>query len=85
MSDPCQHEHDFVALSVAVATQAEWRKSVDGKLDAILAQCQATNGRVRALEDWRNRAAGAASLVGAAAGTLGSILVAVISWILDRR
>lgn len=75
-------ETDF---AVHAAAESEWRKTVDAKLDAILDQAKATNGRVRALEDWRNRAAGAASLIGAAAGTLGAGVVAVVSWMLDKR
>ena len=69
MTTPCQHEEDWGALH-------EWQKNADTKLDAILAQTTATNGRVRQLEKWRTGlvAALGSALLLADGSTLNSIL-----------
>ena len=46
MSDPCIHEADWGAIH-------QWQTDADRKLDAILDQVRSTNGRIRALEQWR--------------------------------
>lgn len=81
MTDPCKHEDDFATLRVGLAIHDEWRRGVDEKLDLILAQTTATNGRVRTLEDWRNRQAGAVAVVGALTSVVGGGVVALIDYL----
>jgi hypothetical protein len=46
MADPCLHEHDWGKIE-------EWRTDTSAKLDKILEQTTAHNGRMLALERWR--------------------------------
>jgi len=71
MSDPCLHEHDWGKIE-------EWRADTSAKLDKILEQTTAHNGRMLALERWRTALTTAVTtLVLSNAGPLGNWLKAL--------
>ena len=78
----CKHE---ATIAVLAAVQV----SIERKLDLLLLNAandaKAADVRIRELENWRNRQAGALALASLVAGAVGSVVVIVINWALTRR
>ena len=78
----CKHEATIAVLAAA-------QVSIERKLDLLLlnaaTDAREANIRIRGLEDWRNRQAGALALASLVAGAIGSVVVICINWLLKER